>query len=464
MSNKPSRNAPCPCGSGKKYKKCCLAEDEATAASVAVSERAVARALAWLREHYPDEVGRAVALEYLGSLEQEQFEALESLPEDLGEAVQLNAFEWMLAEGEISPTGDEDDFVPVMELVLGEGGPLMEANERRYLQLLASERIDLYEVVKTEPGEGLWLVSTLAEEPAEFWVRERSASRSLREGDIFGARALPLEPSVLSGALYPFNRSQYLALRARILDGPEGAGGPLDAEWVSACVIEAWLSALVGPPPVVIDASTGESMLLTTVHYRVNDWSRLETAFDSEPDVEREDETHWVRLEPSSADANVGRPLCSITKTSDERVELFAPTHAGADAAESWFSKLMGDAVERIARESTDPTHSWNERHARLREEPGPERSSTDDIPKEAQTAIVEQVYRQTYANWADEPIPALKNKTPRQAIRSKAGRRDVVELLRSYQHGEREQSEAQGRKPVDLGFMWEELGISDER
>jgi len=27
-----SRNAPCPCGSGKKYKKCCLAQDEKTAA------------------------------------------------------------------------------------------------------------------------------------------------------------------------------------------------------------------------------------------------------------------------------------------------------------------------------------------------------------------------------------------------------------------------------------------------
>jgi hypothetical protein len=25
---KPSRNAPCPCGSGKKYKKCCLPRDQ----------------------------------------------------------------------------------------------------------------------------------------------------------------------------------------------------------------------------------------------------------------------------------------------------------------------------------------------------------------------------------------------------------------------------------------------------
>jgi SEC-C motif len=28
---KPGRNDPCPCGSGKKYKKCCLPKDEATA-------------------------------------------------------------------------------------------------------------------------------------------------------------------------------------------------------------------------------------------------------------------------------------------------------------------------------------------------------------------------------------------------------------------------------------------------
>ena len=29
---KVGRNDPCPCGSGKKYKKCCLAEDEARSA------------------------------------------------------------------------------------------------------------------------------------------------------------------------------------------------------------------------------------------------------------------------------------------------------------------------------------------------------------------------------------------------------------------------------------------------
>jgi hypothetical protein len=31
MSKRPGRNDPCPCGSGKKYKRCCLSTDEAVA-------------------------------------------------------------------------------------------------------------------------------------------------------------------------------------------------------------------------------------------------------------------------------------------------------------------------------------------------------------------------------------------------------------------------------------------------
>ncbi len=464
MPNKTSRNAPCPCGSGKKYKKCCLAKDEAAVVSIAVAEGAVARAIAWLRQHYPEEIERAIAFEYFGSLEQEQFEELDELPEDLGEMVHLNAFEWVLAEGEISPPEDEDDSLPVMELVLSEGGPLMDANERRYLQLLATEPIDLYEVVEAEPGEGLWLVSTLADEPTRFWVRERSASRSLREGDIFAARVLPCQPSVLTGAVYAFNRPQYLALRGRLLEGPRGSGGLLHSEWVSATVIEAWLSVLVGPPPLLTEASTGEAILLTAVHYRVKEWSRLAKTLDEQPDVERSDENHWVRFQPEKAGASARRSLCSVSKTADDRVELFARTNDTANAAESWFSELLGDGVERIARESTDPRHVWKGRHARKRNQPDIGEDPIDDIPPETKTAILEQFYRQTYANWADEPIPALKNKTPRQAIRSKAGRREVVEILRSYEFGEREQAETQRRDPIDLSFLWEELGISDER
>ena len=50
---KPGRNDPCPCGSGNKYKKCCLAKDEAASKSQPGSARTRA-------EHTEAEARRAV--------------------------------------------------------------------------------------------------------------------------------------------------------------------------------------------------------------------------------------------------------------------------------------------------------------------------------------------------------------------------------------------------------------------
>lgn len=41
---KPSRNAPCPCGSGKKYKRCCLPKDQAAEIEAARARQAAAAA------------------------------------------------------------------------------------------------------------------------------------------------------------------------------------------------------------------------------------------------------------------------------------------------------------------------------------------------------------------------------------------------------------------------------------
>ncbi len=45
MSSKPGRNDPCPCGSGQKYKHCCLAKDQAAeSAALAAAAAKVAEA------------------------------------------------------------------------------------------------------------------------------------------------------------------------------------------------------------------------------------------------------------------------------------------------------------------------------------------------------------------------------------------------------------------------------------
>lgn len=97
MATKPGRNDPCPCGSGQKYKRCCLEKDQraqsAALADTATAQANATRALAaLLREHViddePDELTAAsnavVDLVQEGKLDQAEQAArdlLERYPE-----------------------------------------------------------------------------------------------------------------------------------------------------------------------------------------------------------------------------------------------------------------------------------------------------------------------------------------------------------------------------------------------
>lgn len=43
---------------------------------------------------------------------------------------------------------------------------------------------------------------------------------------------------------------------------------------------------------------------------------------------------------------------------------------------------------------------------------------------------------RDYYVRWLDEPIPALGNKTPRKAVKTKKGRAQVTALLKDIENG----------------------------
>jgi hypothetical protein len=72
----------------------------------------------------------------------------------------------------------------------------------------------------------------------------------------------------------------------------------------------------------------------------------------------------------------------------------------------------------------------------------------------------IEKAIHCIYANWADDPIPALDDKTPRQAIKTSAGLERVKGLLRGYEAGEKRQAAQQGRCENSYAFLWQALGI----
>jgi Protein of unknown function (DUF2384) len=149
----------------------------------------------------------------------------------------------------------------------------------------------------------------------------------------------------------------------------------------------------------------------------------------SQPDVHAIDKSTWSR--DLICHDGATRPQASITFGKKQDVlEVFYQTTSHAEKGRLWFDALMGEAVQFIDRTTLTPSEA------------------------------IEKFIHKNYANWADEPIPMFKNRTPRQEMQTVAGLERVKGLLRSYQDGEIEQAKDQGRKPVSYQFLWDALGL----
>jgi len=128
-----------------------------------------------------------------------------------------------------------------------------------------------------------------------------------------------------------------------------------------------------------------------------------------------------------------------------DRFEFDAPLRAEIEAT-------CRGRIRHRSREHSDPI-------ARLGEHPptvgeGPPGLSQD----EANTVILE-FKRRHYADWPDQPLPALSGKTPRKAVRSKAGREQVDLLLKEMESSEGQSPEGQR---FDFSELRRELGMQD--
>lgn len=456
---KVGRNDPCPCGSGKKYKNCCLhAAPAENAQTPDNGSDGALKAFEWLTKRYGKAVREAINEEFLGTLEGAEQKALQELEYDAFASIMFNAMEWLLAEGTLELRGEER---PVNALLLGQGGPLLTVAQRQWLTLLADRPLRLYEVTEVSPGESMRLRDLTFPDSAAVVVREKSGSEQMVPFDVIAGRVLPIDDHFeLSGAVYAIPRYRALDLLVDLHRELEGVApdSPEGREIPSFIIREFWLQLFVQPfqMPTLIDRSTGDPMLFVTDHYRVRNWDALEGALAQQTDIEGSRQEGWHRLF-TSEDGFTRNRLTLEAGDRPDRLKAFYRTQRYADEGRPWLKETAGDALVFLSREISDPV-------GRLRNpKPGdsPKSPPPLDIPPEEVAEALRQHVRKVYANWADEPLPVLDGKTPREAIRTRPGLEQVKFLLHTYEHGERTQAENQHRPAVSYDFLWRELGIT---
>jgi hypothetical protein len=452
---KPGRNDPCPCGSGKKYKQCCLRAERIEAESD--RSEAVPRALEWVLTKYGPAAREALDEGFFGGIDDDEYERLQYQHRDSFEGIMINAMEWLLADGLITINGQERR---VSELLLGRGGPLFSAKQREWIELLAAKPLGLYEVIDVKPGESMRLKDILFPEQAPVLVQEKSGSRQVVKFDLMAARVLYVDGHFeLSGAVYSIPRHRSLDLIAELRHELKGIehDSPAIKELVAVIIPDYWLKLFVIPfeMPQIVDHVTGEPILLITDHYRVHNWEVLSQALSGEANIEGSREEGWSRLFKGK-DGQLRRSISIETDKRPDRLRVFYTTQKYADEGRLWFERVAGRGVVFISREISDPkgmlTNRWP---VEAMESPAPAQ-----LPPEVMTEIIEKHIRQTYADWADQPLPALNNRTPREAIKTPEGLEQVKFLLHSYEHSEARQAKDQHRTPVSYDFLWHKLGL----
>ena len=458
------RNVLCHCGSGRKYKRCCLAKDAAAKAPIRLraftqGERADASSL--LEAALFDRASPFRADSAFGEIEffGEEFARVDAADQERAVSQQPCASgfgAWLAFDRPVY------DGHTVCRMLLDSPNAKVGPGEREYLERMTRSRMGVYEVRDVRRDQGLTLFDLWTNQAHE--VSERLGTHSLVRYDVLGARLMegPLGDTEIDGAVYHFSQ-----------DDAAGLLATLRAEWKrtkkkSAAADEHQFLKRVGGPIInrywvhrvflrplpKLSTTDGESVELCKVVFDVKDQSAVRAALDSESSFEADDESGYVWLEPG--DGDFSRRILGSLKISPKRLVVETMNRARAQRAQELLERVAGDALRHRLTE-----HASIER-ALAEYQKHPEQPSREPaIPAEVEQEILNEYKTAYYRRWLDEPVPALSGRTPRHSAKLKTLRPKVIALLKELERLEAH-SQIGGRPSFDVAWIWSELGLVD--
>ena len=449
----PGRNDPCPRGSGKKFKHCCLRAEFAAAQTPQETLRRRVRALT---ENLTEELLRFAA-NHLGRELFAEAWAEFSAEEDAGfdaQSPHMPVFvPWFFHQW--SPAAESTRFAELAARAATISGEFLARRRRnldpllvRYLEGCTATAFSFHEVVQAEPGRGFLLRDLILER--ERFVTEHGGSKNARRGDIVFAQVVDIDGlSLLDGSgqivIEPGDKPAIIELRKAMRE---------EAELKDTALLKAWDLELIGlyldfaerrlnPQLPKLQNTDGEALVLHKLVFSIADVRAAAAAFDAAQlgegesivsDGERrasdgkllEAEWTWMRAGNAIHKNWDNTTLARLElKHGQLRVEVNSVERAAR--ARSLVECLLGTNAEfRVSK--PESSESLLER---ARQSPEPAKRSEHEqlmqLPEVCEK--LREMLLGHYTGWLDTELPILGKRTPRQAVRDADGR-DAVEAL----------------------------------
>ena len=440
MKMKPGRNDPCPCGSGLKYKKCCLIIER----DLKNAERSLIEKVREFTDHprFDEEVNEAFNVFWSD---------VEPSPEEVVWFIDWFTHDYRLRSG----------FTPI-ELFYHEKAEELSANEREILRKWLDTYLSVYEVHRVDEGIGVLVRDLLM--GGEFFVHDVNTSKAVSKWDILVARIHPDKgQNRFSGAgkIYGQNMTKKLLdylkdeWRAYRRDFPDESKKDFLKE--RGYVFNFFAQTLEDEALRGIRLSTveGDEMIFCDAVFDVTDFEEAVKGLRGHEDFHREDAEEirygWVEMGESAnftaerARLNGAPPpvkslgtriLGRITLSRDE-LTLECTSRERLEEGKKLLTQRLGDAIVHRG----DAFRGVEEALEGAMETHGGE----EELPQEVVERAMKDYLEAYYAEWINMPIPALNGLTPVEASRTAEGRRKLEELLKGMENLEERKKKVSG-------------------
>jgi len=339
-------------------------------------------------------------------------------------------------------------------------GAQLTPRERELLEALRDSWPGVFEAEAIEEGRGIHLRDLGTGDI--IFVHDVTASHELVRGGCILSRIEKLDGKLMfvsdGFSVPPAVKDEFLEL----IDKEAGASGQTRAEYVRRSgnllyrkikhLSDKWMKNLR------IVNREGDALEFCHADYSVLDEPALLAKLRSLSELLEEPgkpgEAHFAWLAPA---AQGPRSVYGHVQTGGGHLRLEAQSRTRLQLGRGLLEANAG----RLLKHQGDAWQSLDEikRQAAVSSEP-PE--IVRPIPAEMEREIVLQMKAAHYATWPDDPLPALGGKTARQAVRTKSGRRAVLELIRDMEHGEARGAK-QGQPAFDFTALRKTLGLEGE-
>ena len=337
-------------------------------------------------------------------------------------------------------------------------GAGLSPRERVLLEVWRDSWPGVFETEAVEEGRGIYLRDLAG--GGSIFVHDVTASRELVPGDCILSRIEELDGKLMfvsdGFSLPPAVKGDFL----KLVDKEARAAGQTPLEYVRRSgntlhrkirrLSDQWLKNLR-----VVNRE-GEEIAFCHADYSVLDEPGLLARLRSLPELREEPGAPGEARFAWTDAATDPRAVYGHIQTGGGHLRLEAQSRTRLQLGRGLLEAHAG----RLLKYQGDAHLSLDEFKQQVSSGEAPWRDEA--IPTELEREIILQMKAQHYARWPDDPLPALGGKTARQAVKTKSGRKAVLDLIRGMEHDDRREAKA-GQPAFDFTALRRTLGLEQD-